>query len=61
MKPGRPGFIAPWELRIGDLRVYYDVEDSPVSLIVVSAFGVKVRHRVAIGGREYGSENSRDR
>ena len=24
-KPMRPNPIAPWELRIGDLRVYYDI------------------------------------
>ena len=26
-KPMRPNPVAPWELRIGSLRVYYDVED----------------------------------
>ena len=28
-KPMRPNPLAPWELRIGVLRVYYDVEDIP--------------------------------
>ncbi len=28
-KPMRPNPVAPWELRIGRLRVYYDVEESP--------------------------------
>ena len=28
-KPMRPNPIAPWELRIGKLRVYYDVQDDP--------------------------------
>ena len=28
-KPMRPNPIAPWELRIGNLRVYYDIEDDP--------------------------------
>ena len=28
-KPMRPNPVAPWELRIGSLRVYYDVEDRP--------------------------------
>ncbi|MGR3178265.1 MAG: type II toxin-antitoxin system RelE family toxin [Candidatus Anammoxibacter sp.] len=27
-KPMRPNPIAPWELRIGDLRVYYDIEEN---------------------------------
>lgn len=30
-KPMRPNPIAPWELRIGKLRVYYDVQDDPES------------------------------
>jgi mRNA-degrading endonuclease RelE of RelBE toxin-antitoxin system len=28
-KPMRPNPLAPWELRIGTLRVYCDVEDAP--------------------------------
>ncbi|MGH7782277.1 MAG: type II toxin-antitoxin system RelE family toxin, partial [Candidatus Binatia bacterium] len=28
-KPMRPNPVAPWELRIGDLRVYYEVSDEP--------------------------------
>ena len=28
-KPIRPNPLAPWELRIGNLRVYYDVEVQP--------------------------------
>jgi len=28
-KPMRPNPIAPYELRIGTLRVYYDVEEEP--------------------------------
>jgi mRNA-degrading endonuclease RelE of RelBE toxin-antitoxin system len=28
-KPMRPNPVAPWELRIGSLRVYYDVEEQP--------------------------------
>lgn len=54
MEPDKPGFVAPWELRVGDLRVYYDVEESPQPLVVVSAVGVKTRGRVRVGGREYG-------
>ena len=53
MEPGKPGFIAPWELRVGDLRVYYDVEESPEPLVVVSAVGVKIRNRMRIGATEY--------
>ncbi len=54
MEPGKAGFIAPWELRVGDLRVYYDVKESAQPQVVVSAIGVKVRNRVRIGGMDYG-------
>lgn len=53
MEPGQPNFVAPWELRVGDLRVYYDAEESPERIVVVVAIGVKVRNRVWIGGRKY--------
>jgi len=49
-KPMRPNALAPWELRIGRLRVYYDVGQEPESKIVVVAVGVKERNRVRIGG-----------
>ena len=32
-KPMRPNPLAPWELRIGDLRVYYDVEEDPKPMV----------------------------
>jgi mRNA-degrading endonuclease RelE of RelBE toxin-antitoxin system len=49
-KPMRPNPVAPWELRIGSVRVYYDVEEHPASKVVVAAVGVKERNRVRIGG-----------
>jgi mRNA-degrading endonuclease RelE of RelBE toxin-antitoxin system len=49
-KPMRPNPVAPWELRIGSLRVYYDMEDRPESKVIVVAVGVKERNRVRIGG-----------
>jgi mRNA-degrading endonuclease RelE of RelBE toxin-antitoxin system len=49
-KPMRPNPLAPWELRIGSLRVYYDVDDRPESKVIVVAVGVKERNRVRIGG-----------
>ncbi len=48
----RPNPIAPWELRIGDLRVYYDVEDTPEPKVRIRAVGVKERNRVLIGNEE---------
>ena len=48
----RANAIAPWELRIGELRVYFDVEESPAAVVTVRAVGLKVRERVLIGGKE---------
>ncbi len=45
----RPNPIAPWELRAGDLRVYYDVENEPGPIVDVRAVGAKLRNRVRIG------------
>ena len=52
-KPMRPNPLAPWELRIGDLRVYYEVEESPQSLVRIRAVGIKERNRVLIGNEEF--------
>jgi len=49
-KPMRPNPVAPWELRIGDLRVYYEVSNEPQPTVTVLAIGIKVRDRVRIGG-----------
>lgn len=44
--------IAPWELRVGQIRVYYAVEDAPEPVVVIVAVGIKVRERVRIGGKD---------
>ena len=51
-KPMRPNPIAPWELRVGDLRVYYDITEEPQQIVTVLAVGVKDRNRMLIGGKE---------
>ncbi len=51
-KPMRPNPVAPWELRIGNLRVYYDVQEEPEALVTIRAVGVKDRNHVRIGGKE---------
>jgi len=48
-KPMRPNPMAPWELRIGILRVYYDVEEEPEPVVRIHAVGIKQRNRVRIG------------
>jgi mRNA-degrading endonuclease RelE of RelBE toxin-antitoxin system len=44
--------VAPWELRIGAMRVYFDVVEVPRAVVTVRAVGIKVRERVRIGGVE---------
>lgn len=51
-KPLRPNPIAPWELRVGPLRVFYDVAVGPPSTVQVLAVGVKDRNVLRIGGQE---------
>ena len=51
-KPLRPNPIAPWELRVGTLRVFYDVGDGPPPTVRVLAVGVKDRNVLRIGGQE---------
>ena len=43
--------LATWELRLGDVRVFYDVsrEENTVEVLAV---GVKERNRLRIGGEE---------
>lgn len=48
----RPNPLAPWELRIGRLRVYFDVEQEPRHVVRVLAVGIKDGNRVWIGGQE---------
>ena len=51
-KPMRPNPVAPWELRIGNLRVSYDVVEVPESIVYIRAVGIKYRNRVMIGDEE---------
>jgi mRNA-degrading endonuclease RelE of RelBE toxin-antitoxin system len=51
MDPDKKLYVAPWELRLGDVRVYYAVEEAPKKVIVV-AVGIKEREKVFIGGKE---------
>jgi len=49
----RPNPVAPWELRVRELRVYYDIAEQPERLVTILAVGVKKRDRVIIGDKEY--------
>jgi mRNA-degrading endonuclease RelE of RelBE toxin-antitoxin system len=50
-KPLEDNPIAPWELRVGDFRVFYDI-DRADQVIVVLAVGQKIHNRLRIGGEE---------
>jgi len=45
----RPNPLAPWELRIGNLRVYYDFEEESERVVYIRAIGIKERNKVKIG------------
>jgi hypothetical protein len=44
--------LASWELRIGSLRVYYDVEEQPEQVVYIKAVGVKTPDRLYIDKKE---------
>ena len=46
----RPNLIAPWELRIGNLRVFYEVAEPEV--VTILAIGEKRGSTLYIGGEE---------
>lgn len=52
-KPMRPNPVAPWELRVGTFRVYYEVTEEPEPAVFVLAIGIKDRDQVRIGGEVF--------
>ncbi len=50
-KPLEENPLAPWELRVGDFRVFYDVDREAEKVIIV-AIGQKVHDRLRIGDEE---------
>ncbi len=51
-KPLRPNPLAPWELRVGSLRVFYEVVPGDPGVVHVLAIGQKVRDVLRIGSLE---------
>ncbi len=51
-KPLRINPLAPWVLRVGRLRVYYEAVESPEPCVTIRAIGIKIRERVLVGGLE---------
>ncbi len=52
-KARRAESSAAWELRLRELRVYYDVVDVPVRIVSILAVGVKERSIVRAGGKRW--------
>ncbi len=50
-KPLPGAWLAPWELRVGEFRVFYKF-DSTDQIVVIVAIGRKVHDRLTIGGVE---------
>ncbi len=50
-KPLRPNPIAPWELRIGNLRVFYDIASDRSKVVRVLAVGYKEGNNLYISGK----------
>jgi mRNA-degrading endonuclease RelE of RelBE toxin-antitoxin system len=48
----RPNPFAPWELRVGFLRVFYEVDARELDLVNVLAIGIKRGNRLIVSGKE---------
>ena len=55
----RPNPVAPWELRIGILRVYYEIEAAE-TVVHILAVGVKEREQCESVGRLSSYEKRRN-
>jgi len=51
-KPLRPNDLSQWELRVGDFRVFYDV-DLEEEETLIKAVGEKEHNKLYIRGKEY--------
>jgi hypothetical protein len=49
--------VAPWDLRVGDYRVFYDpelvAEEAEKAEVVILAIGLKIGNQIWIGGKEH--------
>jgi mRNA-degrading endonuclease RelE of RelBE toxin-antitoxin system len=51
-KPLRPNDLSAWEVRIGNNRVFYDVDEAG-SKVIVKAVGWKEHNKLFLRGKEY--------
>src|SRR5437667_6629454 len=57
IKPLRPNPVASWELRLGDYRILYDVEEDD-QLVNVLVAGEKRGNQFYVQGREFTAHES---
>ena len=57
IKAMRPNPVAGWELRIGDYRILFDVDDHK-RVVQVQVIGEKVGNRLLVRGEEYSAHES---
>jgi mRNA-degrading endonuclease RelE of RelBE toxin-antitoxin system len=50
-KPLRTGSISAWELRVGKLRVYYDIVTADHLFVLIRGIGIKERSNVRFPGK----------
>jgi hypothetical protein len=48
----RPNPLAPWELRVGNLRIFYEVAKGEPDKVQILAVGEKRGNSLWIGGKE---------
>ncbi|HMF17817.1 MAG TPA: hypothetical protein VKE98_11460 [Gemmataceae bacterium] len=48
----RPNPLATWELRVGKIRVYYEIEEEPTPAVHVRAVGTKIGNKIIIANEE---------
>jgi mRNA-degrading endonuclease RelE of RelBE toxin-antitoxin system len=51
-KPLRPNDLSAWELRVGNFRVFYDVDDEE-KIVLIKAIGYKKHNVLYIRGRRF--------
>jgi mRNA interferase RelE/StbE len=49
----RPNPLGDWELRVQNLRVYYNVLDDPGPVVRICAIGTKAGNQVYLGGEPW--------
>jgi mRNA-degrading endonuclease RelE of RelBE toxin-antitoxin system len=51
-KPLRPNPIAPWELRVENMRVFFEISSEEPNVVHVLAVGEKKGNKLMIAGKE---------